>query len=135
MARLPGEDRRPEETARSRTPPSPRQSEAQGFEQGLSPPGLWDALAVGGALCGELLPTRSVTQPRCPRRGSIRRFPLERREKSEGLKEVDRTPLPPAFTGCVRQAGCGQLTCWPRSQRRNRERCATRRNSAGRLRI
>src|SRR5262245_48353658 len=79
MARLPGEDRRPEETARSGTPPSPRQSEAQGFEQGFSPAGLWDALAVGGALRGELFPTRNVTRLRFPRRGSIRRFPLEQK--------------------------------------------------------
>src|SRR5262245_24529382 len=49
MARLPGEDRRPEETARSGTPPAPRQSEAEDHEQGLPPPGLWVALAVGDA--------------------------------------------------------------------------------------
>jgi hypothetical protein len=31
-------------------------------------------------------------RPPCPRRGSIRRFPLERREKTKDLKEVDRPP-------------------------------------------
>jgi hypothetical protein len=95
LAWLPGEDRRPEETARSGTPPAPRQSEAEGHEQGVSSPGLWVALAIGEALRGALRRTRSVMRP--PARVAAQSAGFHLSVEKRRIEDLDRTPLRRAF--------------------------------------